>query len=128
MKFFITQCMRDRTPEDIAHERELIINAIPKAFERKGIKDTIEIIDSYFNTEEKRKIPEDCKFPRVYLLGKSIQLLSTADVYLTPLEISNGGTYPGVYAEKRIAEMYGIETWFYLIEGERVVVYPDFND
>lgn len=68
MKVFISQPMRGKTNEEIKKEREIIIT---KAKENYG--DDIEVIDSFFENA-----PVDVN--PLWFLGKSIELLSTADV------------------------------------------------
>ncbi len=68
MKAFISQPMNGLTDEEIRAERE---KAIASLKEKYG--DDIEIIDSFFENA-----PHDAK--PLWFLGKSIELLSTADV------------------------------------------------
>jgi hypothetical protein len=68
MKAFISQPMKDLSNEEIRAERE---KAIASLKEKYG--DDIEIIDSFFENA-----PHDAK--PLWFLGKSIELLSTADV------------------------------------------------
>lgn len=67
-KLFISQPMRDKTDEQIKVERK---NAIQKATELLG--EEVEVIDSFFESA-----PHDTK--PLWFLGKSMELLSTADV------------------------------------------------
>lgn len=69
MKVFISQPMRDKTPEEIKNVRlaaELMIKTI---FPKKKI----EIIDSYFEENADSATP-------LVNLGKSLELLATADI------------------------------------------------
>lgn len=76
-KLFISQPMRGKTDEQILKEREI---AIQKAKEQLG--EDVEVIDSFFQDREE---PDDVKRSGVYWLGKSLELLSTADVaYFAP--------------------------------------------
>lgn len=76
-KLFISQPMRGKTDEEILKEREL---AIQKAKEQLG--EDVEVIDSFFQDREK---PADVKRSGVYWLGKSLELLATADIaYFAP--------------------------------------------
>lgn len=68
-KVFISQSMRDKTPEEIEAVRESAIQTIEEL-----IGEEIEVIDSYFKDDyAKTNNPLLC-------LGKSIQLLSEADI------------------------------------------------
>ena len=67
-KLFISQPMRDKTDEEIKMERKKIIEKVEKFLGEK-----VEVIDSFFE-----KAPHDAK--PLWFLGKSIQLLSTADI------------------------------------------------
>lgn len=68
MKLFISQPMRGKTKEEILAERE---KAIESAF--RNFNERPEVIDSYFSDA-----PADAN--PLWYLGKSLQLLSTADV------------------------------------------------
>lgn len=67
-KLFISQPMRGKTDAEILAERE---NAIASAQEHLG--EEVEVIDSFF-----QNAPVDAK--PLWFLGKSLELLSTADV------------------------------------------------
>ena len=67
-KLFISQPMKDKTNDEILKERE---KAITDA--RKYLGDDVEVIDSFF-----KDAPHDAK--PLWFLGKSIELLSTADI------------------------------------------------
>ena len=68
-KVFISQPMRDRTNEEIEFERKLI----EKRLADKYGEDGYEVIDSFF-----KDAPHEAK--PLWFLGKSIELLSTADI------------------------------------------------
>lgn len=67
-KLFISQPMKDKSDEEILKERE---NAIKSAEELLG--EPVEVIDSFFQSA-----PADAR--PLWFLGKSLELLSTADV------------------------------------------------
>ena len=67
IKLFISQPMKDKTDEENKEERERIINACKNEYGE------IEVIDSFFESA-----PHDAK--PLWFLGKSFELLSTADV------------------------------------------------
>ena len=67
-KLFISQPMRGKTDEEILAERE---KAIKSAEEMIG--EPVEVIDSFFQSA-----PADAR--PLWFLGKSLELLSTADV------------------------------------------------
>ena len=93
MKLFISQPMKDKTNEEIKAERELII---AKAKERYG--DNIEVIDSFFEDA-----PHDAR--PLWFLGKSLELLSTADVAYFAKDWDK---YRGCKIENTCAIEYGI--------------------
>lgn len=68
MKLFISQPMKGKTKEEILAEREKAIASAFRLFNEKP-----EVIDSYFEDA-----PADAN--PLWYLGKSLQLLSTADV------------------------------------------------
>lgn len=67
-KLFVSQPMKDKTDDEILSERE---KAIKKVEERLG--ESVEVIDSFFQSA-----PADTR--PLWFLGKSLELLSTADV------------------------------------------------
>lgn len=67
-KLFISQPMKGKTDEEILNERE---KAIKKAEEE--VREPVEVIDSFFQSA-----PADAR--PLWFLGKSLELLSTADV------------------------------------------------
>ena len=69
MKIFISQPMKDKTDEEILRERQVAIDSVKEKFPGEEI----EIIDSFF-----RDAPHDAR--PLWFLGKSLELLSTADV------------------------------------------------
>lgn len=68
MKVFISQPMRGKSDEDILSERKLMIEKVEKSATEKP-----EVIDSFFQNAPAEANP-------LWFLGKSIELLSTADV------------------------------------------------
>ncbi len=71
-KLFISQPMKDKTDEEILAVRE---KAIKSAEEKLG--EPVEVIDSFFQSA-----PADAR--PLWFLGKSLELLSTADVAFLP--------------------------------------------
>ena len=69
MKIFISQPMKDKTDEEILLERQVAIDSVKEKFPGEEI----EVIDSFF-----RDAPHDAR--PLWFLGKSLELLSTADV------------------------------------------------
>lgn len=67
-KLFISQPMKDKTDDEILKEREKAIDAA-----RKLLGEDVEVIDSFF-----KDAPHDAR--PLWFLGKSLELLSTADV------------------------------------------------
>ena len=91
-RLFISQPMRNKTNEEILKERE---HAVKKA---KEILGDVEVIDSFF-----KDAPIDAS--PLWFLGKSLELLSTADV----VYFCNGwDTARGCRIEQMCAVEYGI--------------------
>lgn len=67
-KLFISQPMKDKTDEEILKERKEAISLA-----KLIINEDVEVIDSFF-----QNAPVDAK--PLWFLGKSLELLSTADV------------------------------------------------
>lgn len=93
-KLFISQPMRDKTDEQIKVERK---NAIKKATELLG--EEVEVIDSFFESA-----PHDAR--PLWFLGKSMELLSTADVAYF---VNGWENYRGCRIENTCAKEYGIK-------------------
>ena len=93
-KLFISQPMKDKTDEQILAERE---KAIEVAKEYVG--EDVEVIDSFFQAT-----PADAR--PLWFLGKSLELLSTADIaYFAP----GWSEYRGCKIEHECAVQYGID-------------------
>jgi hypothetical protein len=68
MKLFISQPMRGKTDKEILAVREKVIKSAEKM-----LGEPVEVIDSFFQSA-----PADAR--PLWFLGKSLELLSTADV------------------------------------------------
>nr|DAF40009.1 MAG TPA: protein of unknown function (DUF4406) [Caudoviricetes sp.]DAG24380.1 MAG TPA: protein of unknown function DUF4406 [Caudoviricetes sp.]DAM37374.1 MAG TPA: protein of unknown function (DUF4406) [Bacteriophage sp.] len=95
-RIFISQPMKDKTDEQILKERERAVSAVKEKFNGEDV----EVIDSFFQSA-----PHDAK--PLWFLGKSLELLSTADVAYFIGEWKN---YRGCKIENTCAKEYGIET------------------
>lgn len=95
-RIFISQPMKDKTDEQIFKERERAVSAVKEKFNGEDV----EVIDSFFQSA-----PHDAK--PLWFLGKSLELLSTADVAYFIGEWKN---YRGCKIENTCAKEYGIET------------------
>lgn len=67
-KLFISQPMNGKTDEEILKEREKAIKQVEEL-----LKEPVEVIDSFFQNAPAEARP-------LWFLGKSLELLSTADV------------------------------------------------
>lgn len=92
-KLFISQPMRDKTDLEIKTERDNIIKKVTDMFGK------VEVIDSFFE-----KAPHDAK--PLWFLGKSLELLSTADVAYFAKDWNK---YRGCKIEHTCATEYGID-------------------
>lgn len=95
-RIFISQPMKDKTDEQILKERERAVSAVKEKLNGEDV----EAIDSFFQSA-----PHDAK--PLWFLGKSLELLSTADVAYFIGEWKN---YRGCKIENTCAKEYGIET------------------
>lgn len=93
-KLFISQPMSDKTDEEIEAERSLAIESA-----RKELNDDIEVIDSFFKGAPHSATP-------LWFLGKSFELLSTADVAYF---CKGWDKYRGCKMEHKACEEYGIQ-------------------
>ena len=94
MKIFISQPMKGLSEEEIRHNREKAIKKIKSLY-----GDDVEIIDSYIDDEG----------THLWCLGKSIELLSTADVAYF---LKGWNTARGCRIEYMCADNYGIGAYF----------------
>ena len=92
-KIFISQPMKDKTDQEIEQERKEIIEKARKYFGE------IEVIDSFF-----KDAPHDDK--PLWFLGKSLELLSNADVIVLGKGWKNSR---GCRIEHECAIQYGIK-------------------
>ena len=92
-KIFISQPMKDKTSQEIEQERKKIIEKVERYFGE------IEVIDSFFKDE-----PHDDK--PLWFLGKSLELLSNADVIILGKGWENSR---GCRIEHECAIQYGIK-------------------
>ena len=95
MNVFISQPMRDKTNEQIKAERKRAIESIAAKYP----DEEIEIIDSFFENA-----PHDAK--PLWFLGKSIELMSTADIAYF---VGEWRKYRGCKAENYLAKEYGVD-------------------
>ena len=92
IRLFISQPMRNKTNEEILEEREYAVKRV------KEILGDVHVIDSFF-----KDVPTDTS--PLWFLGKSLELLSTADV----VYFCNGwDTARGCRIEQMCAVEYGI--------------------
>lgn len=97
MKVFISQPMRGLTDNDILKTRKEVIEYIEENFSvKEGEK--IEFIDSFFQSAPVDKQP-------LWFLGKSFELLSTADVCVF---IGHWSEARGCIMEHEACKRYGI--------------------
>lgn len=94
MKVFISQSMKGKTNEEIKAERERLIEKV-----RELCGDDIEVIDSFFENAPAEAKP-------LWFLGKSLELLSTADIAAFVRGWQNAR---GCRIENTCAIEYGIE-------------------
>ena len=91
-KLFIAQPMRGKTDDEIKAERAEIIKKVTDEFGE------VEVIDSFFENA-----PHDAR--PLWFLGKSLELLSTADVAYFAKDWKD---YRGCRIEHECAVKYGI--------------------
>lgn len=102
MKVFISQPMQGLTDEEILQTRERAI-AYAKAILPHPKDEEIEIIDSFFQGATLENRP-------LWFLGKSLQLLSTADYCLF---IGDWAKSRGCKIEHECCVQYGIRTIYF---------------
>ena len=95
-KLFISQPMKGKTDEEILKEREKAIASAKRNFVED---EEIEVIDSFFQSA-----PADAR--PLWFLGKSLELLSTADIAYFAKGWENAR---GCKIEHEVAVQYGLE-------------------
>ena len=93
-KLFISQPMRGKTDEEILAERKKAIESA-----ERNLGEPVEVIDSFF-----QNAPADAR--PLWFLGKSLELLSTADIAYFAKGWENAR---GCRIENQCAIEYGIE-------------------
>lgn len=100
MKVFLSQPMSGRPREEILKERSTVLEELQKMH-----GDDIELIRSYFNTEEYPNLP---KHPSLYFLGMAIQRMADADmVYF----MEGWDKSRGCVIEYECARMYNLDCY-----------------
>lgn len=94
MKVFISQPMKGKTNDEISRERARLTDKV-----RELYGDDIEVIDSFFENAPANARP-------LWFLGKSLELLSTADVAVFARDWQEAR---GCRIENTCAIEYGIE-------------------
>lgn len=102
MRVFISQAMRGLTCEQILKAREEAIE-YAKSTIKTNADDKIEIIDSFFHSAPVGVKP-------LWYLGKSLELLSTADVCIF---VGNWEEARGCKIEHECCIQYGIPTLYF---------------
>ena len=102
MKVFISQAMRGLTDEEILKTREEAIEFAKTTIDLAS-GDTVEIIDSFFQSAPTEAKP-------LWFLGKSLELLSTADVCLFVGDWENAR---GCRIEHECCVQYGISRIYF---------------
>ena len=95
-RLFISQPMRDKTPEEIKAARKRAVSAA-----KRFLKEDVEVIDSV--------ISQNVFLPgnrALWCLGESLKLMATADVVYFA---DNWKEYRGCQIEYRCAKDYGLE-------------------
>lgn len=72
MKLFISQPMKGKTDEEILQEREKAVILAKECIKAQGVEAEVEVIESFFQNAPAEARP-------LWFLGKSLELLSTAD-------------------------------------------------
>jgi hypothetical protein len=108
-KLFVSVPMRGRTTEEIKASIAKM-KKIAEVFE----EEELELIDTYIEDTP----PMDCSKAPVWYLGKAIEKLSTADIFIG---ISDTSGWPGCQIETDIARLYNIKS--YKVDTNVVVDY-----
>lgn len=106
MKVFLSMGMRDKTIKEIRETMNDIANTLKKRF-----KEDIEVIDTVVEDFENLEVKNE----GLYCLGKSIELLSTADLVVFA---EDWDSYRGCKIEHRCAEEYGLKIMY--VSGDNV--------
>ena len=101
VRLFISQPMRGKSDEEIESEREDLIAIAKAVYAGRG---EVEVIDSFFKGE--LTIPDGAQAP-LYHLGKSLELLATADVAIFAKDWREAR---GCRIEHECAKQYGVST------------------
>ena len=111
-KLFASVPMRGRTEEEI-RESFAKMKRIAEAYEGEEL----ELIDTWIAEDP----PEGVRENAVWYLGKSLELLSTADVYIG---VGTYGYVPGCCVEEEVAQLYKIK--HYHVDATDII--PNWNE
>lgn len=111
-KLFASVPMRGRTEEEIRESFEKM-KRIAEAYEGEEL----ELIDTWIAEDPQEGVRENA----VWYLGKSLELLSTADVYIG---VGTYGYFPGCCVEEKVAQLYKIK--HYHVDATDII--PNWNE
>lgn len=111
-KLFVSVPMRGRTEEEI-RESFAKMKRIAEAYEGEDL----ELIDTWIAEDP----PEGVRKNAVWYLGKSLELLSTADVYIG---VGTYGYFPRCCVEEEVAQLYKIK--HYHVDATDII--PNWNE
>lgn len=111
-KLFASVPMRGRTEKEI-RESFAKMKRIAEAYEGEEL----ELIDTWIVENP----PEGVRENAVWYLGKSLELLSTADVYIG---VGTYGYFPGCCVEEEVAQLYKIK--HYHVDATDII--PNWNE
>ena len=98
IRVFISQPFSGKTEEDVMYQRDVILEKL-----KRHLVDEFTVIDQY---HPKPPFEEDCcKNERLWYLGNSIRLMSTADVIVFACDWKEA---LGCKAEMEIAQLYNM--------------------
>nr|DAD91263.1 MAG TPA: Blasticidin M [Phage sp. ctXnn1] len=111
-KLFASVPMKGRTEEEI-RESFAKMKRIAEAYEGEEL----ELIDTWIAEDP----PEGVRENAVWYLGKSLELLSTADVYIG---VGTYGYFPGCCVKEEVAQLYKIK--HYHVDATDII--PNWNE
>lgn len=104
IKVFISQPFSGKTKEEVMKQRDNIVEKV-----KKFVNDEITVINQY--DQDPPPVDMGCQNERVFYLGNSIKLMSTADLIVFSKDFKDAF---GCMCEDYIADMYG----FYVLYEE----------
>lgn len=129
LKVFVSQPMYHRNYIDIYTERQRVISKTLSYLKAQNIipedlkPDDIQIIDNYNKPQKLKDAASNKEFPRMYLLGDSVQLMAGASFVIF---VPGCDSAKGCEIERTICDLYNVPTVLIMDDEKETIVLENF--